>query len=131
MVWCPVQHDSMIEMDFSKGDIKVEMSATRLFLGETDGSSFPNGGLRATHRAAAYTGWDMTSPPFIRGDTVFLPAAFITYHGEPLDDKTPLLRSQDAINKQGLRLLRALGDTKAQRVVRYAMLMLSATVSTA
>lgn len=77
-----------------------------LFMSETDGSSFPNGGLRITHAAAAFMSWDKTSPPYILGDTLFIPSAFATFNGEALDHKTPLLRSQEAINKEGLRLLK-------------------------
>jgi glutamine synthetase len=88
-----------------------------LFQSETDGSSFPNGGLRVTHRAAAFLSWDKHSPPYIVDDTMFLPAAFVTHNGQALDHKTPLLRSEEAICKQGLRLLRNLGDTTSERVV--------------
>merc|ERR1712178_576023 len=89
----------------------------KLFLNETDGSSFPNGGLRATHTAAAFNSWDRISPPFVRGDTLYIPAAFVAWTGAALDHKTPLLRSQEAINKEGLRLLKHLGDTTAKHVV--------------
>lgn len=111
------KHDAFIDLDFKTGEIKAEFSGSKLFQGETDGSSFPNGGLRTTHSAAAYMSWDVTSPPFVRSDTLYIPAAFVTWNGEPLDDKTPLLRSQDAIEREGLRLLRALGDNKSERVI--------------
>jgi len=78
----------------------------RLFIGETDGSSFPNGGLRATHTAAAFTTWDRSSPCFVMDDVLRIPCAFVTHLGACIDDKTPLLRSNDAVNKQGLRLLK-------------------------
>jgi len=89
----------------------------KLFFSETDGSSFPNGGLRNTHTAAAYMSWDKTSPPYVRNGTLYIPSAFVTYMGDALDHKTPLLRSQEAINKEGIRLLRHLGDETAQEVV--------------
>ena len=113
--------DAFVDLDF--GDKKtlkdpcVDFNATKLFLNETDGSSFPNGGLRATHTAAAFMSWDMTSPPYVRGDTLYIPACFVSHYGDALDDKTPLLRSQEAVNTQGLRLLRLLGDFDASRVV--------------
>jgi len=89
----------------------------KLFFSETDGSSFPNGGMRDTHTAAAYMSWDKTSPPYVRKGTLYIPSAFMTYYGDALDHKTPLLRSQEAINREGVRLLRHLGDTTAQQVV--------------
>ena len=89
----------------------------KLFFSETDGSSFPNGGLRNTHTAAAYMSWDKTSPPYVRNGTLYIPSAFVTYLGDALDHKTPLLRSQEAINTEGVRLLRHLGDETAQQVV--------------
>ena len=92
-------------------------SGTKLFVGETDGSSFPNGGMRATHTAAAFTSWDLTSPPFIRDGTLYIPAVFVSHHGKALDQKTPLLRSMAAVNKQGVRLLKHLGDTEATQVI--------------
>jgi glutamine synthetase len=81
----------------------------RLFFGETDGSSFPNGGLRATHTAAAFTTWDRSSPCFVMDKVLRIPCSFITHLGACIDDKTPLLRSNDAVNKEGLRLLKAIG----------------------
>eukprot|EP00933_Yihiella_yeosuensis_P075688 TRINITY_DN85142_c0_g1_i1.p1 TRINITY_DN85142_c0_g1~~TRINITY_DN85142_c0_g1_i1.p1 ORF type:complete len:798 (+),score=199.79 TRINITY_DN85142_c0_g1_i1:74-2467(+) len=80
----------------------------RLFVGETDGSSFPNGGLRVTHAAAAFTTWDRGSPCFIHGETLYIPCSFVTYLGTCIDEKTPLLRSSDAVHRQGLRLLKAM-----------------------
>merc|ERR1712048_1144533 len=100
-------------MDFGAKMANKPMYATlpteRLFQGETDGSSFPNGGLRATHTAAAFTVWDRSSPPFMVGTTLRIPSSFVTHLGHCIDDKTPLLRSQDAVSAQGLRLLKALG----------------------
>jgi len=111
------KHDSFIDLNFKNGDLKVDFSGSKLFQGETDGSSFPNGALRATHSAAAYTGWDTSSPPFIKGDSLFIPSSFVAWTGESLDEKTPLLRSNSVINENGIRLLRALGDNNSQRVV--------------
>merc|ERR1712203_777293 len=92
------------------GEATKPFSATlpheRLFFGETDGSSFPNGGLRATHTAAAFTTWDRSSPCFVMDKVLRIPCSFITHLGACIDDKTPLLRSNDAVNKQGLRLLK-------------------------
>merc|ERR1719174_1319062 len=105
--------DTLIDMDFSSKMANKPMYATlpheRLFQGETDGSSFPNGGLRATHTAAAFTVWDRSSPPFMVGTTLRIPCSFVTHLGKCIDDKTPLLRSMDAVNAQGLRLLKAMG----------------------
>jgi len=80
-----------------------------LLMGETDGSSYPNGGLRATHRAGGYVGIDPTSPIFLRGDTIFVPACLVSFSGDALDEKTPLLRSADALNREGTRFLKLLG----------------------
>jgi len=105
--------DTLIDLDFSAKSANKPMFATlpyeRLFQGETDGSSFPNGGLRVTHAAAAFTVWDRTSPPFIVGTTLRIPCSFVTHLGKCIDDKTPLLRSMDAVTTQGLRLLKAMG----------------------
>lgn len=114
--------DGFVDLDFGdpatlKPVVGEAFGADRLFQSETDGSSFPNGGLRITHRAAAFMSWDKSSSPYIIGDTVFIPSAFVTHNGEALDHKTPLLRAQQAINTQGLRLLRHLGDSDAQQVV--------------
>ena len=80
-----------------------------LLRGETDGSSFPNGGLRATHEAGGYLVIDPTSPIFLRGDSIFIPACFASYKGDALDEKIPLLRACDALSREGTRLLRLLG----------------------
>lgn len=94
--------------------------ADRLFVGETDGSSFPNGGLRVTHAAAAFTTWDRGSPPFVHDGVLYIPCCFITHLGTSIDAKTPLLRSSDAVNRQALRLLRAMKmDPKATVCYNY------------
>jgi len=104
--------DTLVDLDFSQPTANKPMLATlpyeRLFQGETDGSSFPNGGLRVTHAAAAFTVWDRSSPPFMVGTTLRIPCSFVTHLGKCIDDKTPLLRSMDAVATQGLRLLKAL-----------------------
>ena len=88
----------------------MEFSASELVHGETDASSLPSGGLRATFEARGYTAWDPTSYAFVRGNTLYIPTAFCSYGGEALDEKTPLLRSMQAINKQSLRILRLFGN---------------------
>ncbi|KAH9254750.1 hypothetical protein BASA81_007301 [Batrachochytrium salamandrivorans] len=105
-----LKYDSFVELDFgakvAHKPIKTGFSGSRLFMNETDGSSFPNGGLRGTHRAAAYMAWDTQSNPFIRGDTLYIPSAFVSFSGEALDEKTPLLRSMRAVYLAGKRLLK-------------------------
>ena len=95
-------------------------SGKELIKGEPDASSFPSGGLRATFEARGYTAWDCTSPAFVRHDaagaTLCIPTAFCSYKGEALDQKTPLLRSMQAINEQSLRLLRLFGNTTSKKV---------------
>eukprot|EP00913_Durusdinium_trenchii_P027343 g25652.t1 len=107
------KQDTLLDLDFASKYVTKPMKAClpseRLFQGETDGSSFPNGGLRVTHSAAAFTTWDRTSPPFVLNKTLYIPCAFITHFGKCIDEKTPLLRSMDAVKEQGLRLLKAVG----------------------
>lgn len=109
--------ETFLDQDFGTGELIVNLSGSELFQTETDGSSFPNGGLRATHEAAAYMGWDMQSPPFVYGQTLYIPSAFVTWTGDALDQKTPLLRSNDAVNEHALRMLRHLGDTQSNKVL--------------
>ena len=98
----------------------MSFSGKELIKGEPDASSFPSGGLRATFEARGYTAWDCTSPAFVRQDaagaTLCIPTAFCSYTGEALDQKTPLLRSMEAINVQALRLIRLFGNTTSKRV---------------
>lgn len=105
----------------SNGKVILEFSAKELVKGESDASSFPSGGLRATFEARGYTAWDCTSPAFLRKDaigiTLCIPTAFCSYKGEALDRKTPLLRSMQAIDKEAIRLLRLFGNTRSKRVV--------------
>jgi glutamine synthetase len=98
----------------------MEFSGRELLQGEPDASSFPNGGLRATFEARGYTAWDTTSPAFIKETegvkTLYIPTAFFSYNGQALDKKVPLLRSVDAIERQALRVLRALGNIEVQHL---------------
>lgn len=109
------KHDAFISPT-SDGKIILEFSGKELIKGEPDASSFPSGGLRATFEARGYTAWDCTSPAFIKDDSLCIPTAFCSYHGEALDKKTPLLRSMEALNKQALRVLKALGNTTTTKV---------------
>jgi len=99
----------------------LQLTGKQLIMGESDASSFPSGGLRATHYARGYTAWDMTSPAFIKemssGTVLCIPTIFVSYTGEALDKKTPLLRSMEAINVQALRILRLFGNISATRVI--------------
>jgi len=92
-----------------KGELEYVFTGDELIQGESDGSSFHNGGLRATHTAGGYTILDPTSPVFIRGDTVFIPTMFVSWHGIAIDEKTPLLKSMKVLGTQGKRLLSKLG----------------------
>lgn len=109
------KHDSFISPD-GNGKIIMEFSGKELVKGESDASSFPSGGLRATFEARGYTAWDPTSYAFIKDDTLYIPTAFCSYGGEALDKRTPLMRSMEAINKQALRILRILGNTSVTSV---------------
>ncbi|MDR3160616.1 MAG: glutamine synthetase III [Spirochaetaceae bacterium] len=113
------KHDSFIAPT-SDGGVIMEFSGKELIKGEPDASSFPSGGLRATFEARGYTAWDVTSPAFLKqdqtGTTLCIPTAFISYYGQALDKKVPLLKSTDALNIQALRVLRALGNESSQRV---------------
>jgi len=113
------KHDSFIEV--TEDGVPIErFSASQLVKGEPDASSFPSGGLRSTFEARGYTAWDPSSPAFILrsgiGATLCIPTVFLSYTGEALDKKTPLLRSINAINKSAIRVMRLLGNDKATRV---------------
>lgn len=114
------KHDSFITAPMSNGKVLMSFSGKELIKGEPDASSFPSGGLRATFEARGYTAWDCTSPAFVRQDaagaTLCIPTAFCSYTGEALDQKTPLLRSMEAINKQALRLIRLFGNTTSKKI---------------
>lgn len=109
--------ETFVAVDFGTDKLIINLTGSELFQTETDGSSFPNGGLRETHEAAAYIGWDTGSPPFVYRQTLYIPSAFVSWTGEALDQKTPLLRADLAVNEQSLRLLQHLGDTGAKQVV--------------
>ena len=114
------KHDSFISAPLPSGKVLMTFSGKELIKGEPDASSFPSGGLRATFEARGYTAWDCTSPAFVRQDAggapLCIPTAFCSYTGEALDQKTPLLRSMEAINKEALRLLRLFGNTTSKKV---------------
>ena len=114
------KHDAFLSPD-SEGKAILDFSGKELIKGEPDASSFPSGGIRATFEARGYTAWDCTSPAFIREDaagvTLVIPTAFCSYTGEALDKKTPLLRSMQALNAQGMRILKLFGNTTSNRVV--------------
>ncbi|MFP4473733.1 MAG: glutamine synthetase III [Candidatus Omnitrophota bacterium] len=112
------KHDSFICPD-GEGGVILKFSGQELTQGEPDASSFPSGGLRPTFEARGYTGWDPSSPAFIKegpkGATLCIPTFFVGYHGEALDKKTPLLRSMEALNKQVCRLAKLFGVKIKQR----------------
>lgn len=114
------KHDAFLSPN-SEGKAILDFSGKELIKGEPDASSFPSGGIRATFEARGYTAWDCTSPAFIREDaagvTLVIPTAFCSYTGEALDKKTPLLRSMQALNEQGMRVLKLFGNTTSSRVV--------------
>jgi glutamine synthetase len=113
------KHDSFVTPT-GDGDILAQFSGKDLVRGEPDASSFPSGGLRATFEARGYTAWDPSSPAFIldnpNGATLVIPTMFLSWTGEALDKKTPLLRSMDALSTQAIRLLRLFGNNDATRV---------------
>jgi glutamine synthetase len=104
------KHDSFLSPDGEGGAIS-EFSGKLLIQGEPDASSFPSGGIRQTAEARGYTAWDVTSPAFIVDTTLYIPTAFVSWTGEALDKKVPLLRSQQALNKQAQRVLKLFGHT--------------------
>ena len=103
------KHDSFIA-PAPDGGVIMEFSGKELIKGEPDASSFPSGGLRATFEARGYTAWDPSSYAFIKGKTLCIPTAFCSYGGEALDKKTPLLRSMEAINRQGMCVIQLFGN---------------------
>src|SRR5690242_18267436 len=113
------KHDSFLAPT-GDGRAIVEFSGKELVKGEPDASSFPSGGIRATFEARGYTAWDPTSPAFIfeapNGSTLVIPTAFVSWTGEALDKKTPLLRSMEALSTQALRILRLFGNETARKV---------------
>ena len=113
------KHDSFLAPP-SNGKAIMEFSGKELIKGESDASSFPSGGLRATFEARGYTAWDCTSPAFLREDaggvTLYIPTAFYSYTGEALDKKTPLLRSAEAVSRQAMRIVRLFGNQTAKKI---------------
>ena len=100
-----------IMLKFDKNnEIVQDFKGKTLVKGETDGSSYPNGGLRGTHMAGGYLAVDTSSPIFLRGDTIFIPSAFVSYYGAALDEKTPLLRANAALDKEASRLFGKLAE---------------------
>ena len=110
------KHDSFIEPT-AGGDVIMKFSEKSLVKGESDASSFPSGGLRATFEARGYTAWDPTSYAFVKDNSLYIPTAFCSFGGEALDKKTPLLRSMTALSKQALRVLRLFGDNEFKNVI--------------
>jgi len=117
------KHDAFIKHPDAEGKCLLEFSGKELIKGESDASSFPSGGLRATFEARGYTAWDMTSPAFLKEDAIgtilCIPTAFCSYKGEALDMKTPLLRSMEAVSAQSIRLLRLFGNKTATNVTAF------------
>ena len=109
------KHDSFIS-PVDGGRVIMEFSGKELIQGEPDASSFPSGGLRATFEARGYTAWDPTSYAFIKDNVLCIPTAFCSYGGEALDKKTPLLRSMEALNRQGLRVVKLFGNADVTSV---------------
>ena len=110
------KHDGFIEPN-GNGECIMKFSEKSLFKGESDASSFPSGGLRATFEARGYTAWDPTSYAFVKDRSLYIPTAFCSYGGEALDKKTPLLRSMQAINTQALRILKLFGKDNVKQVI--------------
>ena len=109
------KHDSFIS-PAGEGRVILEFSGKELIQGEPDASSFPSGGLRATFEARGYTAWDPTSYAFLKDNVLCVPTAFCSYGGEALDMKTPLLRSMEAINRQGLRIMKLFGNSSVRAI---------------
>ena len=116
------KHDSFITAPQDSTTL-LQLTGKQLIMGEPDASSFPSGGLRSTHYARGYTAWDMTSPAFVKemscGTILCIPTIFVSYNGEALDKKTPLLRSMEAVSAQALRILHLFGNTEASKVIPY------------
>ena len=110
------KHDSFIS-PCGDGRVIMEFSGKELVRGESDASSFPSGGLRATFEARGYTAWDPTSFAFVKDNSLYIPTCFFSYTGEALDKKTPLLRSMDEVSREAIRILRLFGDQESKRVI--------------
>ena len=113
------KHDSFLTAPQDSKTL-LQLTGKQLIMGEPDASSFPSGGLRSTHYARGYTAWDMTSPAFVKemscGTILCIPTIFVSYNGEALDKKTPLLRSMEAVSAQAIRILRLFGNTQVRKV---------------
>ncbi|MBQ7345179.1 MAG: glutamine synthetase III [Oscillospiraceae bacterium] len=109
------KHDSFI-VPAGDGRVIMEFSGKELVRGESDASSFPSGGLRATFEARGYTAWDPTAFAFVKDNSLYIPTCFFSYTGEALDKKTPLLRSMDEVSREAIRILRLFGDHETKRV---------------
>ena len=116
------KHDSFITAPV-EGKTLLQLTGKQLIMGESDASPFPSGGLRETAYARGYTAWDMSSPAFLKeqsaGTILCIPTIFISYTGEALDTKTPLLRSMQALSDQALRIVRLFGDYESTKVTAY------------
>ncbi|HAG13248.1 MAG TPA: glutamine synthetase type III [Ruminococcus sp.] len=110
------KHDAFLT-PVQGGSVILDLTGKELIKGESDASSFPSGGLRATFEARGYTAWDPTSDAFIKDRTLCIPTGFVSYTGEVLDKKTPLLRSMEAVSRASVRMLRLFGNDKVQRVM--------------
>ena len=110
------KHDAFVTHPDEDGKMIMEFSGKELIKGESDASSFPSGGLRATFEARGYTTWDPTSPAFVRDGSLYIPTAFCSYTGEVLDKKTPLLRSMERMSTEAVKILHLLGKTDVTRV---------------
>ncbi len=110
------KHDSFLT-PAGEGRVIMEFSGKELVRGESDASSFPSGGLRATFEARGYTAWDPTSFAFVKDDSLYIPTCFFSYTGAALDKKTPLLRSIEVVSREAIRILRLFGDTTSHRVI--------------
>ncbi|MDR0520064.1 MAG: glutamine synthetase III [Clostridiales Family XIII bacterium] len=110
------KHDSFVDFEGDR-ELVLEFSGKELVRGEPDASSFPSGGIRATYEARGYTTWDPTSYAFVKDTILYIPTAFVSYSGEALDKKTPLLRSMQALSKQGQRILKLFGSANGVDVV--------------
>ena len=115
------KHDSFLSAPDAQGKVILKLTGKQLIMGEPDASSFPTGGLRATHYARGYTAWDITSPAFVKemacGTILCIPTVFLSYTGEALDNKTPLLRSMEALSQQAIRIVHLFGDKNAKKVI--------------
>ena len=110
------KHDSFIALDRA-GNLITDFTGKQLIRGESDASSFPSGGLRATFEARGYTAWDPTAFAFVKDGSLYIPTIFCSYSGHALDKKTPLLRSMELVSREAVRILRLFGDRKTQRVI--------------